>query len=155
MKNMSDSAKALNANALNLPYVKNKNNEIHKNNIIIPEIKDMQGKGRINTLNKTERRYYDSFLAEEINSGVNVIIQPTRFFELTGGGSYTPDFIIIRDYGIEVVEIKGGYKGPGWEQGIERYKRAATQYDNQCTRFKMATWKRSERVWDVVVWKKR
>lgn len=65
--------------------------------------------------------------------GYETIPQVTRMFPLDGGGTYTPDFIAWKkgDPGLVVCEVKGGYRGPGWEQGMERYKRAASQYSSQ------------------------
>ena len=41
---------------------------------------------------------------------------------------YIPDFIVFGPGPARVIEVKGGYRGPGAEQGYERYKRAALQY---------------------------
>lgn len=41
------------------------------------------------------------------------------------GTTYTPDLVVYHPSGrIELVETKGGYSGPGAEQGIERFRRA-------------------------------
>ena len=109
---------------------------------------------RIDTLNKTEMRYYDTYLAERDGRDCTVLVQPPRLFELEGGGTYTPDFLVIEEGGVTSVEIKGGYKGPGAEQGIERYKRAASQWADERISFVMATWMRKEMRWRIEPWRK-
>ena len=80
-------------------------------------------------MNKTEARFLREWLAPRARGAECLIIaQPTRFFHLTGGGTYTPDFLLIDGGGVTVYEVKGGYRGAGWEQGYERYKRAAFEW---------------------------
>lgn len=80
----------------------------------------------------------EGFLRRE---GFLTIAQPTRLFPLPGWGTYTPDILAWRpgEPGVMVVEVKGGYRGAGWEQGMERYARAAGTYDCPAWRFAMAT----------------
>lgn len=113
--------------------------------------REIENKSRLDSLNKTERRFYD-----EILKGVDkksVIVQPSRLFELQGGGTYTPDFLVISDGKAFAIEIKGGYRGPGWEQGYERYKRAAAQWQGDHFKFCMWTWDRKANKWDCEYWK--
>lgn len=113
--------------------------------------REIENKSRLDSLNKTERRFYD-----EILKGVDkksVIVQPSRLFELQGGGTYTPDFLVIADGKAFAIEIKGGYRGPGWEQGYERYKRAAAQWNGGWFKFCMWTWDRKANKWDCEYWK--
>jgi len=45
------------------------------------------------------------------------------------GDRYTPDVLTVnRDGLVTLYEVKGGYRGPGWEQGIERFKRAVAEF---------------------------
>lgn len=60
-----------------------------------------------------------------------ICAQVRNLFPLAGGGTYIPDFVVLSPHGARVVEVKGGYRGPGWEQGRERYKRAAAQYSGK------------------------
>lgn len=110
-------------------------------------------RGRVDSLNKTERRFYES-LIPELFKGQDyiVIVQPTRLFELTGGGTYTPDFLVCTNDSIHVCEVKGQYRGPGWEQGVERYKRAAAQFNVLCIHFAMYTWMPKEQRWILSKW---
>lgn len=102
-------------------------------------------------LNKTEMRFFRDCLADA--DGV-VIAQPTRFFRLTGGGTYTPDFILIHGGGVNVYEIKmKGARYHGWEQGYERYKRAAYEFSRLCIVFIMAVWDGKAKKWDAEVWR--
>lgn len=112
-------------------------------------------KYRVDQLNKTERRFYDSFLRTQDGIDFKVIVQPTNFFELEKKGCYTPDFIVVTPDAkpITVIEIKGGYQGPGWEQGYERYFRAAQQYDGKFFEFLMYTWVAKERQWHLNVFR--
>lgn len=111
------------------------------------------GERKEKKLNKTEERckmrltrYY----------GLQVICQPTRFFQLTGGGTYTPDFLAFDskrpEEGILVVESKGGYRGPGAEQGHERFARAAAEYDSPLFRFVKTTWRTKTHDWQDEWW---
>lgn len=105
-------------------------------------------KTRMDTLNKTELRFFNDFLQSE--SGV--IVQPTRMFELQGGGTYTPDFVLPTERGLEVYEVKGHYRGPGWDQGIERYKRAAAQWAGDYVHFWLYEWERKNNRWRCEEW---
>ena len=107
---------------------------------------------RLDAINKTERRYYDTFLADRDGVDCTVLVQPPRLFELEGGGTYTPDFLVINAKGCVVVETKGGYRGPGFEQGLERWKRAAAQWADERLQFILATWYRKDGRWVVENW---
>ena len=70
-----------------------------------------------------------------------LILHQCLTLPLTGGGKYTPDIVVINPLtaGIDIWEVKGGYRGPGWEQGYERYKRAAYEWqDGSRLRFHLA-----------------
>lgn len=86
--------------------------------------------------------------------GWETIEQPTRLFPLPGWGTYTPDILAWKPgkSGILVVEVKGGYKGPGAEQGMERYARAAGTYDCPAWRFFLATVDRNAKVVNLKGW---
>ena len=101
--------------------------------------------------NVTERRALELIRARYPDGCV--FSQPARFFPLEGGGTYTPDFLVFREgRPVVVVEVKGGYRGPGAEQGIERYRRAAAQWDGCLFAFQMWNWKAKERGWEIFVW---
>lgn len=89
--------------------------------------------------------------------GFHAIPQPTRFFPLPGGGSYTPDFLAWDEkYSFLIsVEVKGGYHGPGFEQGYERYKRTAQIYDGIHFRFVMMTQDSKSKSWSLEWWGER
>lgn len=111
------------------------------------------GETRQRRMNKTEARALEWL---GCHGYTGIIAQPTRLFPLAGGGSYTPDFLAWKpgDTGVLVVEVKGGYRGPGWEQGYERYKRAALQYCQTSGpwRFAMLTWSARRREWTFEAW---
>ena len=68
-------------------------------------------------------------LHEKYNAGEVIAQQVRNLFMLAGGVMYIPDFMVFRPDGIiNVIEVKGGYRGAGFEQGEERYKSAAVQY---------------------------
>lgn len=78
--------------------------------------------------------------------------QVRNLFPLPGGNVYIPDFVLVYPNGLmRVIECKGGYKGPGFEQGIERYKRTAQLYDSPMCRFELWTRQRDGNV-IVDVW---
>lgn len=109
---------------------------------------------KANRLNKTETIFLNTQLEKIIGFiSATTIIQPLRFFEMTGGGTYTPDFVVIHGQGMDVFEVKGGYKGAGWEQGVERYKRAAYEFDNEYINFYYCEFDRKNNSWDVQRWK--
>jgi hypothetical protein len=113
----------------------------------------IHGRTRLDRCNKTELRFYREWLERDFASVV--IVQPPRLFELEGGGTYTPDFVEVRPCGVVVWEVKGGYRGPGWEQGIERFKRAAAQYDGEYLSFALATWDSKEKRWRLEGWRRK
>ena len=107
---------------------------------------------RLEKCNKTEARFHREVLLRAPGRLV-ILPQPPRFFELKGGGTYTPDFLALPEGGpVHVFEVKGGYRGPGWEQGVERYRRAALEWDGRGFRFVMATWDAKDRQWRIDPW---
>ena len=124
--------------------------------------KPMSEDGAVKAGSKTEVLFRETFLAELVSywhshgREVRVVPQPTRFFRLTGGGTYTPDFLVfVGGEKVGVFEVKGGYKGAGWEQGIDRYKRAALEYDGEIFAFTLCTYIRREHRWEFREWKNR
>lgn len=98
-------------------------------------------------LNKSETEVASMLSA----SGLRVVGQALRL-PLTGGGIYNPDLLAWEpdaDF-LRVVEVKGGYRGPGADQGYERYKRAALEWHCAAMRFEM--WERVGREWRVTEW---
>ena len=81
-------------------------------------------------------------------------IQPPRFFEFEDGDTYTPDFLLLAGgRGQIVAEIKGGYRGPGWEQGWEQFKRAAAAFGRDRGReFWLCEWRPRESRWSVTTY---
>ena len=81
-------------------------------------------------------------------------IQPPRFFEFEDGDTYTPDFLLLAGgRGQVVAEIKGGYRGPGWEQGWERFKRASAAFGRERGReFWLCEWRPRESRWMVTTY---
>ena len=101
-------------------------------------------------MTKTEARFYGHLQSEHANEKHLIVPQPTRFFRFGNGDTYTPDFIVICDIGIVVYEVKGGYKGAGYEQGYERYYRAKEKFESSELRitFFLVTWNRKTYQWD-------
>lgn len=107
---------------------------------------------RLERCNKTEMRLYREILMRDTRF-ILILPQPPRFFELTGGGTYTPDFLALTAEGpTYVYEVKGGYCGPGWEQGRERYRRAAFEWNGPAFQFVLAEWRAKEHTWDIKPW---
>ena len=115
----------------------------------------IQAKTRLDRCNKTELRYYREHLHFHTCKvmGDLVLVQPPRLFELEGGGTYTPDFVLVHGGGISVIEVKGAGHYPGWEQGIERFKRAAAQYSCGTASFYLATWDNGQ--WRIEEWARK
>lgn len=101
-------------------------------------------------MNKTEARFYELLKSEYANEESVIIPQPTRFFRFDNGDTYTPDFIVLCATGMLVYEVKGGYKGAGYEQGYERYHRAKEKFESQVLRtvFFLVTWDRDGHKWE-------
>lgn len=89
-----------------------------------PRITAGAGRKRVLKMTAAERVVY----AQLKDKGAHVAQQVRNLFMLDGGGMYIPDFIVFGPGPARVIEVKGGYRGPGAEQGYERYKRAALQY---------------------------
>ena len=131
--------------------------------------KTPQGEGkrllRADKLNKTEARFLQE-LRRSMMGMTSAIpeleeleiwhydIQPPRFFEFEDGDTYTPDFLLLAGgRGQIVAEIKGGYRGPGWEQGWERFKRAAAAFGRDRGReFWLCEWRPRESRWSVTTY---
>ena len=111
------------------------------------------GETRQRQMNKTETRAMEWL---RLHGYAGIIAQPTRLFPLAGGGTYTPDFLAWEPMTscVWVVEVKGGYRGPGWDQGYDRYKRAALQYSPPGSpwRFALLTWHARRREWTWEAW---
>lgn len=111
------------------------------------------GETRQKRMNKTETRALEWL---RFHGYTGIIAQPTRLFPLAGGGTYTPDFLAWEPMTscVWVVEVKGGYRGPGAEQGYDRYKRAALQYSPAGSpwRFALLTWHAQQREWTFEAW---
>ena len=105
-------------------------------------------KSKIKAMNKTEQRCMAT-LRDYCGDDV-VILPQCLVLPLEGGGTYRPDFMVMNPAGprVRLIEVKGGYKGPGWEQGIERYRRARQQWGQKFA-FEMWTWDRKAKTWKV------
>ena len=131
--------------------------------------KSPQGEGkrvlRVEKLNKTETRFLQELrrsMAGQRSAMPELDeleiwhydIQPPRFFEFEDGDTYTPDFLLLAGgRGQIVAEIKGGYRGPGWEQGWERFKRAAAAFGRDRGReFWLCEWRPRESRWSVTTY---
>lgn len=133
------------------------------------ELKSPQGERkrllRADKLNKTEARFLQELRRSMAGQrseipeldGLEIWhydIQPPRFFEFEDGDTYTPDFLLLAGgRGQVVAEIKGGYRGPGWEQGWERFKRAAAVFGRDRGReFWLCEWRPRESRWRVTTY---
>ena len=95
---------------------------------------------RILSMSKCEELVLQA-LHEQYKDGAHIAQQVRNVFMLAGGVMYIPDFVVFRPNGvIEIIEVKGGYRGPGYEQGEERYKSAAAQYGNKAP-FNFSLWR--------------
>lgn len=120
---------------------------------------------RVEKLNKTEARFLQELRRSMMGmtsaipelDGMDIWcydIQPPRYFQFEDGDTYTPDFILlVEGRGQVVAEIKGGYRGPGWEQGWERFKRAAAAFGSDRGReFWLCEWRPRESRWRVTTY---
>lgn len=112
------------------------------------------GVTRQKRMNKTEARAMEWL---GFNGYSGIIAQPTRLFPLAGGGTYTPDFLAWEPLTscVWVVEVKtAGAHYHGWEQGYDRYKRAALQYSQPGSpwRYALLTWHARRREWTFEEW---
>lgn len=59
----------------------------------------------------------------------DAIVRPHGMtFVFPDGDRYTPDTVMWDMDRMTIYEVKAGYRGPGWEQGMERYKRAKAEW---------------------------
>jgi hypothetical protein len=111
-----------------------------------PVVERERAKARVKAMNKTETRWLRE--VKPLHYPVHVALAQALTLPLDGGGTYRPDFMLVAPTGgIVLVETKGGYRGPGAEQGIERYRRARTQWEKAYFRFEMWEWKKKK--WEV------
>lgn len=115
-------------------------------------ITDIVESDPLDRCNKTERLFFDYYLEGTIDYfGATILVQAVRL-PLDGGGVYIPDFFQVWENGAIAYEVKGGYRGAGWEQGYERFKRAALQYARDDFQFILATFDRKRNEWDIQKW---
>ncbi len=88
----------------------------------------------VRALNKSETRALER--AKRQYPGATIIAQGLTL-PLTDGQTYRVDLLILEPVlhvaapepcWARLVEVKGGYRGPGWEHGLERYRRARAEY---------------------------
>lgn len=101
--------------------------------------------------NKSEQ-YWHRRLIEE-HPGAHVVAQAKGYFVLPGtSDTYTPDLMVVHGFlPIEVWEVKGGYRGPGYDQGLERYKRTAQEFSDG-VRYQFYLAEKSKTGWTVRKW---
>jgi hypothetical protein len=93
-----------------------------------PVVERARAKPRTPKLNDTEKRWWREIPATHFPA--HKVIPHGLLLPLTDGGVYTCDFYLLTLATVgTVIEIKGGYKGPGFEQGIERYRRARFEWE--------------------------
>lgn len=80
---------------------------------------------------KAEEIALEELHREYLGQDVLICEQVRNLFRLPGGGVYIPDFAVLSPAGVRVIEVKGGYRGAGAEQGYERYKRAAAVFSGK------------------------
>lgn len=102
-------------------------------------------------MNKSEMRFFDAHLRDGYERGLCLVLAQQVRIPLPGGGVYVPDFVVYNHLGaLEIYEVKGGYRGPGWEQGYERFKRAAAYLVKFGIGCWLAEWK--EKKWNLKRW---
>jgi len=98
---------------------------------------------------KTERRFCEWVLAGGMGGRIPAFLQPhagPRLVFPDWNDSYSPDVFVQWDDGsFTLYEVKGGYRGPGWEQGWERFKRACSTWPS--LPLEMWEWDRKKHVW--------
>lgn len=120
------------------------------------EIAHIERRTRADGLNKSETAVMQIIRRLHAGKPHVLISQPSRLFELEGGGTYTPDFIVFTPQGTVVYEVKGGYRGPGAEHGVERFKRAAAQWAGPSIVFVLAVRDKSAAGgWRMETWENR
>lgn len=108
--------------------------------------KAKRGAGR--KLNKTEQRCLAELTAKYPDW---LILSQSVVLPFGDGTSYRPDFLLIppfwdQEFIAFIVEVKGGYRGPGWEQGMERYRRAREKWGTWLG-FELWTWRKG--TWEI------
>jgi hypothetical protein len=64
------------------------------------------------------------------------------------GTRYRPDYTAVTNQGeLWHIEVKGGYRGPGWEQGYERFRRARDVFQQPGVRLVLAT--KGKNGWEI------
>jgi hypothetical protein len=106
-----------------------------------------RAKARVKALNKTEQRWLDTIAP--VHFPAATVFAQAFTLPLEGGGTYRADFVCIYlSRYPTLIEVKGGFKGPGWEQGIERYRRARTQWE-KVFGFELWDWDKETQRWKV------
>jgi hypothetical protein len=106
-----------------------------------------RAKPRVPKMKKTEQRWFDTIPATHFPSAT--VLPQALTLPLTDGGTYRADFLLVYlSRYPTLIEVKGGYTGPGWEQGMERYRRARTQWENVFA-FELWEWEGKTKRWKV------
>ena len=154
----SDSVRRLNPAIFAGKQAQTRENELDRDfardNAKTPSLRECGGITKQKKMNKTEARAMEWL---RFQGYTGIIAQPTRLFPLAGGGTYTPDFLAweLMASCVWVVEVKtAGAHYHGWEQGYDRYKRAALQYSKPGSpwRFALLTWHARRREWTFEAW---
>jgi hypothetical protein len=110
-------------------------------------IETPRAKPRVKALNVTEQRWLDTIAP--VHFPAATVFAQAFTLPLDGGGTYRADFVCVYlSRYPTLIEVKGGFKGPGWEQGIERYRRARTQWEKVFA-FELWDWSRETKRWKV------
>jgi hypothetical protein len=87
-----------------------------------------RAKPRMPKMRKSELRWLSE--VAPLHFPTHAIISQGFKLPLQDGGTYTADYFAVPVNGRStIIEVKGLYRGPGWEQGIERYRRARYQWE--------------------------
>ena len=93
-----------------------------------------------------EQRWLDTIARQLRNDGNVLFIHEQVRWNFPDGTSYKVDFVVIfSDRPPLCVEIKAGYKGNGWEEGDERYRRARDLWPHMAWRMYV----RDKGVWRI------
>jgi hypothetical protein len=89
---------------------------------------------------KAEAAFLEILRAWRHKGMIRQWLEQAVILRFADGTTYRPDYTAVTHQGeLWHIEVKGGYRGPGWEQGYERFRRARDVFQGPGVRLVLAT----------------
>jgi len=107
---------------------------------VLPRLPEKPGRVSGQRKTKAETAFVEILRAWRHKGMIRQWLDQAVTLRFADGTSYRPDYTAITPQGeLWHIEVKGGYRGPGWEQGYERFRRARDVFQGPGVRLIMVT----------------